>query len=225
MRPIPDLATICTQLPGLRAEMLDRLTPAPKTANPNPTGCGSPTTGSMPETLLIRKDQVQRAWQLVEAWAAELTWRGNTHDGNPAVFIASRLKWAEKNLPDYEDMVKDLTSIFMLWEQATKTAAPLTGTICPRCGQPLTAPTENTTYCINCGERTFDQTEAERTHRINSAGRWYTFRELKTNYGISWHEIHEAIKQGKLHPAIMPPENTHKLHTIELAKVFPDVIN
>lgn len=221
-----DLPTMLTALPELKTEMLDRLTPTISTTNGNIPRGG--VAGSRQENLLIQKDAISQQWATIETWAAELSWRGSDTDGDPALYITTRLDWAQKNLPTIDNLKTDITSIYQTWTRQVKATAPKTGTICPRCGRPLTAPTPETTYCPRCGERSLQQTEDERHYRINQAGQWLTFRQIRTLYGISWKQIHQAIGQGKLHPLLMPDprrprKQIYKTHQFELANTFPQV--
>lgn len=221
-----DLPTMLTALPVLKTEMLDRLTPTISTTSGNiPSGN---LAGSRQENLLIQKDAIRQQWEIVETWAAELSWRSQTLDGDPALYIATRLDWAEKNLPTLDNLKTDITIIYQTWSRQVKATAPKTGTICPRCGRPLTAPIPETTYCPRCGERSLQQTENERHYRINQAGQWLTFRQIRTLYGISWKQLHQAIRHGKLHPTPMPDprhlgKQVYKTHQFELANTFPQV--
>lgn len=222
----PDLPTMLTALPVLKTEMLDRLTPIISTTSGNLPSSG--IAGSRQEKLLIQKDAIRQQWETIETWAAELAWRSQTLDGDPALYITTRLDWAEKNLPTIDNLKTDITTIYKTWTRQVKATAPKTGTICPRCARPLTAPTPETTYCPRCGERSLQQTENERHYRINQAGQWLTFRQIWTLYGISWKQIRQAIRQGKLHPLLMPdPHRPHKqickTHQFELANTFPQV--
>ncbi|NMW88063.1 hypothetical protein [Mobiluncus curtisii] len=222
----PNLPTMLTALPVLKTEMLTRLTPTISTTSGSIPSGG--IAGSRQENLLIQKDAIRQQWAVVETWAAELAWRSQDKDGDPALYIVTRLDWAEKNLPTLDKLKTDIASIYQTWTRQVKATAPRTGTICPRCARPLTAPTPETTYCPRCGERSLEQTENERHYRINQAGQWLTYHQARMLYGISWKQLHQAIRQGKLHPVAMPDlrhprKQIRKMHQFELANTFPQV--
>lgn len=208
-----DFKAMLARLPGLHEELLMFLDA--NVRSPRGGGRGGQSV-SMPEAYLLALDEIESDWRLVEGWACELSWRGVKLDGDAALFIASRLEWAREHFPSLLGLRLDVGRVYKKWLGMVRATDPLTGTTCPRCGEALRAPSESTTFCVNCGERTLDETREETLLVLRKHGAWLSYRQAYSRYGLSWNQIKRGIKHHWLHPKVFENDATRRLHSVEI---------
>lgn len=153
------------------------------------------------EQWLNTRDHMAEQWQRIETIAAELSWRGQTQDGDPARYIATRLTWAEHHYPYMHDLQETAQEVHNYFQTLARENDSVTEHLCPMCGKAQLHYRERDQqfYCTECdGTWTASQLQALRHYRIVSAGQWITIKEATAQYGIPQQTIYTWIRRHKL---------------------------
>lgn len=161
---------------------------------------GSTRLTAQEQWLAVREHMAEQ-WARLETIAAELSWRGQTHDGDPARFIATRLPWARTHYPYMHDLQETATEVYGYFQTLARENDPITEHLCPMCGKAQLHYREQDQqlYCTECdGTWTASQLQALRHYRIVTAGQWITITEATRRYGITRERIRQWIHRGKI---------------------------
>ena len=170
------------------------------------------------EQWLNVREYMSEQWARIETIAAELSWRGQSKDGDPARFIANRLSWAEQNYPYMTDLAETTQEVHGYFQTLARENDEITQHLCPMCGgtQLRHRERDQQYYCTECdGAWTTETLATLRTYRITTAGEWLTAKEAATRYGITRDRIYQWKARGQIHP-----DNARRVNTAEIENLL-----